>query len=468
MNHRFITFAVTLSLFAGCTVGPKYRKPAVKTPAVFRGSLDPSASPDPTSLADLKWFDVFKDKQLQELIRAALVENYDLRDAVARITAARASLGITHSDQFPSIGPSASVTTLRRSASGAFPLGPGIAQNRTFGTVLLNLLSFEVDVWGRLRRATEAARADLLATEESRKAVITTLVSDVASNYFNLLELDKELQIAKRTLATRQESLRLITVRQEGGVATMLDVRQAEQLVYNATQTIPDIERLIEQQENEISLLLGKSPGPVVRGNSLTDQEQPASVPAGLPSSLLERRPDIRAAEQNLIAANANIGVAQAAYFPRISLTAFLGGESNQLSTLFKGPTRVWQFVPQVSQPIFSAGKLRSNVRLAEAQQNIALIQYEKTIQTAFREVSDALVQYHKVKEVRTQQELLLTTLQDRSRLAYLRYNGGVDTLLNALDADRDLFNAELNLSQTRRNELLGLVLLYKALGGGW
>jgi multidrug efflux system outer membrane protein len=468
MKERFITVAVTLSLLAGCTVGPKYRKPAVKTPDVFRGSLDPASSPDPASLADLKWFEVFKDKQLQELVRAALVENYDLRDAVARVAAARASLGITHSDQFPSVGPSASITTLRRSSSGAFPLAPGIAQNRTFGTVLLNLLSFEVDVWGRLRRATEAARADLLATEESRKAVITTLVSDVASNYFNLLELDRELEIAKRTLATRQESLRLIRVRQEGGVATMLDVRQAEQLVYTATETIPDIERLIEQQENEISLLLGKSPGPVVRGSSLTDQEQPASVPPGLPSSLLERRPDIRAAEQNLIGANANIGVAQAAYFPRISLTAFLGGESNQLSTLFKGPTRVWQFVPQVSQPIFTAGRLRSNVRLAEAQQNIALIQYEKTIQTAFREVSDALVQYHKVKEVRAQQELLLTTLQDRSRLAYLRYNGGVDTLLNALDADRDLFNAELNLAQTRRNELLGLVLLYKALGGGW
>ena len=468
MKERFITVAVTLSLLAGCTVGPKYRKPAVKTPDVFRGSLDPASSPDPASLADLKWFEVFKDKQLQELVRAALVENYDLRDAVARVAAARASLGITHSDQFPSVGPSASITTLRRSSSGAFPLAPGIAQNRTFGTVLLNLLSFEVDVWGRLRRATEAARADLLATEESRKAVITTLVSDVASNYFNLLELDRELEIAKRTLATRQESLRLIRVRQEGGVATMLDVRQAEQLVYTATETIPDIERLVEQQENEISLLLGKSPGPVVRGSSLTDQEQPASVPPGLPSSLLERRPDIRAAEQNLIATNANIGVAQAAYFPRISLTAFLGGESNQLSTLFKGPTRVWQFVPQISQPIFSAGRLRSNVRLAEAQQDIALIQYEKTIQTAFREVSDALVQYRKVKEVRTQQELLLATLQDRSRLAYLRYNGGVDTLLSALDADRDLFNAEVNLAQTRRNELLGLVLLYKTLGGGW
>src|SRR4029078_10374858 len=243
------------------------------------------------------------------------------------------------------------------------------------------------------------------------------LVSDVASNYFNLLELDRELEIARRTLATREESLRLIKVRQEGGVATMLDVRQAEQLVYTATEAIPNIERLIEQQENEISLLLGKNPGPVARGSSLTEQEQPASVPPGLPSSLLERRPDIRAAEQDLIAANANIGVAKAAYFPRITLTAFLGGESNQLSTLFNQPTRVWQFVPQVTQPIFSAGRIKSNVLLAESQQNIALIQYEKAIQTAFREVSDALVEYRKVKGVRAQQEFLLTTLQDRSRL---------------------------------------------------
>lgn len=333
---------------------------------------------------------------------------------------------------------------------------------------MLNLLSFEVDIWGRLRRATEAARADLLATEENRKAVITTLVSDVASAYFNLLELDMELEIDKRTLVTREESLRLINMRQEGGVATMLEVRQAEQLVYSAAQTIPDTERRIEQMENQISLLLGKNPGAVTRGRRLTEQEQPPSVPPGLPSSLLERRPDIRAAEQNLVAANAIIGVAKAAYFPRISLTGLLGFESNQLSSLFTGPTRTWQFVPQVTQPIFTAGRIKSSVRLARAQQQMALVQYERAIQTAFREVSDALVQYRKVKEIRAQQELLVSTLQDRSRLAYLRYRGGVDTLLNALDADRDLFSAELSLAQTRRNELLVLVQLYKALGGGW
>jgi len=244
--------------------------------------------------------------------------------------------------------------------------------------------------------------------------------------------------------------------------------RVAEIVDDGAAQTVPDIERLIEQTENRINLLLGKAPGPVTRGRELTEQEQPPAVPPGLPSSLLERRPDIRTAEQNLIAANAVIGVAKAAYFPRISLTGPLGFESNQLSSLFTGETRTWQFVPQVTQPIFTAGRVKSNVRLAKAQQQLALTQYEKTIQTAFGEVSDSLVEYHKVKEIRARQEALVTTLQDRSRLAYLRYRGGVDTQLNALDADRNLFNAELSLAQTRRNELLALVQLYKALGGGW
>jgi multidrug efflux system outer membrane protein len=468
MKKRLISGAVIAILLAGCTVGPKYRKPTVEPPSAFRGSGDTSTAPDPGSLADLKWFEVFEDEQLQELIRTALVNNYDLRQAVARVQAARANLGVTRSDQFPNIAAGADVTTLRNSSSGQVALPGGFSRDRTFGTVLLNLLSFEVDIWGRLRRATEVARADLLATEESRKAVMTTVVSDVAAAYFNLLELDMELEIARDTLATRQESLRLIQARQRGGVATMLDVRQAEQLVYSAAQTVPDIERLIEQTENQISLLLGKDPGPVTRGRSLTAQEQPPSAPLGLPSSLLERRPDIRAAEQNLVAATANIGVAKAAYFPRISLTGFLGGQSSQLSNLFSGAGGAWNFAPQVTAPIFNAGRVKSGVRLTEAQRQLALTQYQQAIKTGFREVSDALVEYRKVKEIRAQQEALVTTLQDRSSLAYLRYRGGVDTLLNALDADRDLFNAELSLTLTRRNELLALVQLYKALGGGW
>jgi outer membrane protein, multidrug efflux system len=468
MKKRLICGAVIVGLLAGCTVGPKYRRPIVEPPTAFRGSGDEATGPDPDSLADLKWMEVFKDEQLQELIRTALVNNYDLRRAVARVSAARANLGITRSDQFPNITAGADVTTLRNSGSGQFALPGGFSRDRTFGTVLLNLLSFEVDIWGRLRRANEAARANLLATEEDRKAVMITVVSDVSAAYFNLLELDMELEIARETLVTRQESLNLIRSRQQGGVATMLDVRQAEPLVYGAAQTIPDIERLIEQTENQINLLLGRDPGPVARGRSLSEQEQPPSAPPGLPSSLLERRPDIRAAELNLVAATANIGVAKAAYFPQISLTGFLGGQSSQLSNLFSGAGGAWNFAPQVTLPIFNAGRVKSGVRFTEAQRQLASTQYQEAIRNGFREVSDALVEYRKVKEIRARQEELVATLQDRSRLAHLRYQGGVDTQLNALDADRDLFSAELSLAQTKRNELLALVLLYKALGGGW
>lgn len=431
----------------------------------FRGAEDTT---DPTSIGDLKWFEVFKDEELQKLIRQAMVRNYDLRTAGARINAARADLGLARSDQFPQFELSADLTTTRTSRNGQLAASGQGGQKRSFGSVLLNLLTFELDVWGRLRNQTKAARADLRASEEDRNAVMTTVVGDVAAGYFSLLELDSELDIAKRTLATRQESLGLIRIRQEGGVATMLDVRQAEELVYQASETIPDIERAIEQTENQLNLLLGNNPGPITRGKPLVEQPTLPAVPAGLPSSLLERRPDIRAAEHALAAQRARVSAAKAAYFPRISLTGLLGFQSDQLSGLFTGPSRAWTLIPQVTQPIFTAGRLKSNVKFAKAQQELALIAYQQTIQNAFREVSDALVQYRKVKEIRVQQELLVTTLRDRSQLAYLRYTGGVDTLLNALDADRDLFNAELNLAQTKRNELLSLVQLYKALGGGW
>jgi outer membrane protein, multidrug efflux system len=466
MRTRLLVITMVASVVAGCTVGKDYRRPVVTSPPVFRGAAD--AQGDIASLADLKWFELFKDERLQEVIRTGLTRNFDLRDAVVRVEVARANLGLTRADQFPTIDASADISTVRTSRSGSFPLPEGFSQRRTFGSVAVNLLSFELDVWGRLRRATEAARADLLASEEFRKAIVTTLVSDLASAYFNLLELDTELEIARRTLTAREDSLTLIRSREKGGVATLLDLRQGEQLVHAAAQVIPDVEQLIEQTENQISFLVGGSPGTIQRGRSLIEQEQPPAVPAGLPSTLLERRPDILAAEQNLVAANAIIGVAKAAYFPRISLTGFFGFQSDSLSNLFSGSTRVWQFVPQVTQPIFTGGRLRSNVRLAEAQEQLALIQYERVIQTAFREVSDTLVQYQKVREIRAEQELLVATLQDRSRLSYVRYTGGVDTLLNALDADRDLFDAELRLAQSKRNELLALVQLYRALCGGW
>jgi multidrug efflux system outer membrane protein len=458
---------VGLFLIVGTVNGKLRQNSNVQTPATFRGA-DLSVTSDQKSIGDLKWFEVFKDPALQDLVKTAMVQNYDVRAAVARIDAARANLGLARSEQFPQFELSSDVTSSRASQNGQLGFAGQGGRSRSVGSVLLNFLTFELDVWGRVRQQTKAARAELRASEEARKAVMTVVVSDVASGYFSLLELDTELDIAKRTLATREDSLRLIKARQQGGVATMADVRQAEELVYQATQTIPDTERLIEQTENQISLLLGNNPNAITRGRPLAQQEELPAVPAGLPSDLLERRPDIRSAEETLVAQKALVSAAKKAYFPRISLTGLLGFQSDQLSSLFTGPSRAWTFVPQITQPLFTGGRLKSDVKFAKSQRELAVIQYQQTIQTAFRDVSDALVQYRKFKEIRVQQALLVETLRDRSRLAYLRYKGGVDTLLNALDSDRELFNAELDLTQTKRNELVSLVQLYKALGGGW
>jgi multidrug efflux system outer membrane protein len=438
-------------------------------PSNFRA---PVLLPEPqaTSLADLKWFEVFHDDKLQELIRVALVENYDLLDAVARVQEARANLGIVHSNQLPQVGASGALEFTRLSRDGQFPLPASFVttQNRNWGQATLNLLSFELDLWGRLRRATEAARANLLNAEENRKAVVSTLVSEVAGDYFQLRELDYELEISHRTLESRRTSLQLVSDRKDGGIATRLDLRQADQLVSSAAETIPTLQQQIEQTENRIALLLGRNPESIPRGRSLIEQEVPPEVPAGLPSALLDRRPDIRAAEQALVAANANIGVAKAAYFPQISLSGALGGQSTRLANLFSGPNGAWSFVPQVTQPIFAGGRLKSTVRLAEAERDSAQIAYRRSIQTAFREVSDALIAHQRTHESRLEQERLVTALLDRKDLAYMRYRGGVDTQLNALDADRDLFQAELTLAEIRYAELLSVVDLYKALGGGW
>ena len=465
---RLTAITLVLSLMAGSVIGQKkYVRPPVSTPDTFRGT-EATIPVDQSSIGEFRWFEVFKDEELQKLVRTAMVRNYDLQAATARIDAARANLGLARSDQFPQFEASTDVTTSRLSQNGQLGLSSRGSRTRSFGSVFLNLLTFELDVWGRLRQQTKAARAELRASEEDRKAVMTTVVSDVATGYFSLLELDRELEIDQRTLATREDSLRLIRAKQRGGLATLLDVRQAEELVYQASETIPDTERAIEQTENQINLLLGNNPGSIYRGQSLMQQQELPVVPAGLPSALLERRPDIRAAEEGLQAQHALVYAAKAAYFPRISLTGLFGFQSNQLSDLFAGPSRAWTFVPQVTQPIFTAGRLKSNVKFARAEEELALVRYQQTIRIAFSEVSDALVQYRKVREIRTQQELLVTTLQDRSRLAHRRYEGGIDTLLNALDADRELFTAELNLTQTRRNELLSMVQVYKALGGGW
>jgi multidrug efflux system outer membrane protein len=467
LSAPFTTVCLILTLLSSNVIAQKNVQPiSVNTPEHFRGA-GPGVSGQ-QSIGDLKWFEVFKDPELQKLIKTAASQNYDLRAAVVRINAARANVGLARSEQFPQFEVSSDLVSTRTSRNGPLINSSQASRSRSFGSVFLNLLNFELDIWGRLREQTKAARAELRASEADRKAAMTTVVSDVATGYFSLLELDSELDIAKRTLAGREESLRLIRARQDHGLATVLEVRQAEQLVYQASQRIPDTERLIEQTENQISLLLGNNPGTIRRGRSLAQQEQLPAIPSGLPSSLLERRPDIQAAEESLTAQRALVSAARKAYFPRISLTGLLGFQSNQVSNLFTGPSGAWSFVPQITQPIFTGGRLKSNVRSAKAQQELSIVQYQATIQNAFREVSDALIGYQKVKEIRAQQEQLVTTLRDRAQLAYLRYNGGVDTLLSALDADRDLFDAELDLTQTKRDELLSLVQLYKALGGGW
>jgi multidrug efflux system outer membrane protein len=464
----YIGIAVAAVTLAGCTVGPNYKRPQVAVPQSFHAP-EPLPESQGASLADLKWFEVFRDPQLDDLIKVALVQNYDLRDAVARVDQSRANLGITRSNQYPQVSASGDLQFTRLSRDGQFPLPASFVanQNRNWGEAALNLLSFQVDLWGQLRRATEAARANLLNADWNRKTVISTVVSQVATDYFQLLELDSELRISQSTLTSRQESFKLTLDREMHGIATELDVRQAEQLVESAAESIPQLQQQMEQTEDQISLLLGKNPGNIERVGRFDEHLVP-EVPAGLPSALLERRPDIRAAEQSMIAANANIGVARAAYFPQISLTGSIGGQSATLAKLFSGPNAVFSFVPQVTQPIFTAGRLKNTVRLAEAQRQDAQIAYEKSISTAFQEVSDALIAHQRTRESRVEQQKLVVALEVRKRLAYRRYEGGVDTQLNALDADRDLLSAQLALEQIRYAEVVSTVQLYNALGGGW
>ena len=458
-----LVFCVVVLSLTGCLVGPNYKRPLVNAPATYRGLTETeAASVTPASLGDQKWWEVFQDQQLQQLIRTALQQNYDVRIAAERVLEAQAQLGITRSNQYPSVSVNGTGSSLRNPASGPIP-----SYEYNYGKIDANA-TWQPDFWGLYRRATEAARAQLLASEWARQEVNATLVANVASAYFQLRELDLELDITKRALASRTESLQLTQTLEEHGINSILDVRQAEQLFYTATGQIADEERRIEQQENLLSILLGNNPAAVPRGTELTAQIHPPEVPPGLPSSLLERRPDIRRSEQFMIAANAQIGVAKAAYFPQISLTAAPGFQSAELSSLFSGPAGVWTFSGAITQPIFTAGKLRNGVRLAEAQQQEALLTYQQTIQGAFRDVSDALVAYRKDQEFRAQQELLAHSAQDAAQLSGRRYSSGTTSYLEVLTNETNYFSAELGLAQARLNELLSLVQIYQALGGGW
>jgi len=447
----------------GCTVGPRYKRPTVAVPGSYRGAVpEQAAQPQIASLGDQKWWEVFQDEQLRTLIRTALQHDYDLRIAASHVLEAQAQLGITRADQFPTLSGGAAIADVRTAQSKFLP-----AFETSTGQVNASAV-WELDFWGKYRRATEAARANLLASQWAQQEVVSTLVADVAAAYFQLRALDLQLEISKRTLNSRQESLRLTRVLADGGATSLLDVRQAEQLVFTATAEVPSLEQQIEQQENLLSVLLGQNPGDVPRGQSLTEQRQPPEVPAGIPSALLERRPDIREAEDQLIAANAEIGVARAAYFPLISLSGAGGFQSSALSNLFTGPAGAWTFGASLTQPIFTGGRLRSGVRLAEARQKTAVLVYEQSIQTAFRGVSDSLVAYRKTREFREQEELLFQSAQDAARLSHMRYAGGVTGYLEVLTNETNAFSAELAVVQARQNELLALVQLYEALGGGW
>jgi multidrug efflux system outer membrane protein len=454
-------------LVSACAVGPNYKRPTVPVPSQFRDT-GPDQPAGPESLADLKWFDLFKDDVLKQLVSTALEQNFDLRAAAARVLQARALLGVSRSDQFPTVDVTGDFVASRTSSVGSIIFIPRGTNLDVSYTQAGFRLGWELDVWGRLRRLTEAARAEYLASEDARRGVITTLVSDVTASYFALRQFDLELEIGRKTRAAAEDGLRLTRVRHDQGAATGLDIRQAEQLLYTATAQIASTERDIAQTENALSLLMGRGPGEIPRGRDLEDFKAPPQVPPGLPSALLERRPDIRQAEQTLIAANARIGAARAQYFPQISLTGLLGGQSRALSELFIGPARNWNFTSSVTMPIFNAGRIRSTVRFIEAQRSEALVSYEKTIQNAFREVSDALIGYRKTAEQRGQQELLVQALQETERLSTIRYRGGLESYLQVLDAQRNLFQGELVVARLRQAELASIVELYRALGGGW
>jgi len=449
-----------LFLMAGCMLGPDYRRPAVQISSGYRGPAGSSeAQSKASSFADLPWWQVFRDPQLQELIRTALKQNYDMQLATERINAARAQLAITRSSLFPQL-----------QGSGDLTGGKDPSSQAKFRYLALSAdVAFQLDLFGRLRRATEAARAHLLATEEAQRTVLLTLVSDVASDYFTLLQLDLQLQITRDTVKTQEDSVKLTSFRLDHGVATRLDVLQAQQVLDSANAQIPDLERQIGQEEDAINILLGNYPQDVSRGLALTQQQLPPSVPPGVPSSLLERRPDIRQAEQELIAANAQIGVAKADFFPQVSLTGSSGGvRGRPFTSSMTSQTGIWSYGVQVTQPIFTGGSLSGNLHLAESQREQALITYKQAIQRAFGDVSDALIAYQRFNETRVRQEQQVAHLAETVRLSIMRYRGGTTTYLEVLDGQRSLFAAELTLAQARGNEYQSLVQLYKALGGGW
>jgi len=458
--HRRCAVAAALPLLAACAVGPRYRRPAVATPETTRGEHGPT---DPASLADSPWWAVFRDPALVTLVDEAIRDSHDLRGAAARVEQARNQIAIARADMFPQVSYRGEATRERVATA------PFTPTNVTFDTFLGTFnLAWEIDVWGRIRRATEAARADYLAAEAARRGVLLTLVSDVAQAYFELVELDRELEITQGTTITFQDTLDLFRRRYVGGIGTLLEVSRAEAALTQARAGIPDLERQIVAKENQLSTLLGRPPGYIARGAALEGESPAPEVPVGLPSQLLERRPDIQQAEQTIVAANADVGIAVANFFPRLGLTGLYGGQSSELENVVKSAGNVWAIGGSLAGPLFQGGRLLASYRASSAVWDETVERYQQATLQAFAEVSNALVTQQKLKGVHADRDETVKALQTSVALSLQRYNDGIANYFEVLEAEQQLFPAELDLARTQRDELVSVVTLYRTLGGGW
>ena len=463
VSRSIVSGIVVAALLGGCAIGPDYKRPSVAEPPTFRGQ----ATGEAASFADAPWWEVFQDPSLKALIQEALRRNYDVQIAAARVQEARAILSIARSDLYPSLDYGGGVA--RGNVTPGILGGPGAQAPETSnfydGTLTA---SWELDIWGRIRRSNEAARATLLASEDARRGVWLTLVSDLAQAYFELLALDVRLQIARNSTDAYQRTYDLFLDRFNLGVASKLETSRAQGALGDAQATIPQLESDIVAKENQISILLGRIPAPILRGKPMYEQPVAPSVPAGLPSTLLERRPDLRQAEQQLVSANARIGIAKAEFFPKLSLTALLGTASPEVSALTGGTATIWAVAGMFSGPIFNAGRTLGNYRASIAQWEQVRLQYEQAVLTALREVSDALTALGKLNQAETGQDMAVKALAEAVEHATNRYRQGLANYFEVLEAQQQLYPAQNTLAQIRRNRLLAYVQLYKALGGGW
>ena len=458
MRAHLLTTAILLLPLYGCKVGPNYKRPVLSTPDQYRGLAPELGDQSGAPFAEMKWQSVFQDKTLQELINEALTNNYDIRIAATHIVQAEASLGVTRSNQLPALTGTLGVQNEQSILDRGSP---------TFDTAGLQL-TYMVDFWGQFRRATEAARADLLGTRYARHVVETTLISDVAIAYFELRQFDSQLEFSEQTVVSDKESLRINTINFKGGEYAITDVYQAQLLVQQAEAEVITLKQSIEQTENQLSLLLGRNPGGIPRGLPLIDQPHLKEIPVGLPSAILKRRPDVLQSEEALVAANANVGVAKAAFFPQIPLTATFGAQSTALTSFLQGPATFWALGGQLAQPLYQGGRITSQYRLAWAQRDEAELSYKQTVQQAFTDVSNGLVAYRQARLFRMKLQEQTETYKETSRLANVRFTGGATSFLEVLTTQQQYFNSELQLTQAWEGEMQSYVQLYQALGGGW